>query len=338
MTEQPRLRRIIPATAAVALIAASATVATTASAKTAGANGKIAFSSTRTGTWEIYVLNGDGSATQLTDTARNSVPTGQSPSWSSDGLHIAYMSNGAIHVMNPDGSGDVTVTPPGETDSQPDWSPDSSQLVFSQVQTTGKHGTTNALVLLNVAACMANPSSCHETTLLATGDTTPAWSPLLPDGTSRIAFEQNGGISWIDPAQVNVAMSQRHVTPIVSDGLDPAWSPDGSALAFAQWQKALHIWRVDADGTGAHQLTFVTYLDRSPDWSPDGTTIVYRHSDSSQGSSLYTVPAAGGDPAALTTSTGTGRAATYDAAPTWQSLSPAPPTTSCTLPPPLPCS
>src|SRR5712691_2670027 len=53
---------------------------------------------------------------------------------------------------------------------------------------------------------------------------------------------------------------------------DPAWSPDGSRIAFAGGGD---IFLMQADGTGRVNLTNCPSADRSPAWSPDGTRIVF---------------------------------------------------------------
>lgn len=59
-------------------------------------------------------------------------------------------------------------------------------------------------------------------------------------------------------------------------------SPDGSCLAFILDRADLgsDVWLVDADGTGARQLTVdrppaAFWEDAPPEWSPDGSTIAY---------------------------------------------------------------
>jgi Tol biopolymer transport system component len=53
------------------------------------------------------------------------------------------------------------------------------------------------------------------------------------------------------------------------DERDPAWSPDGSRVAFVR----MGIWTMKADGTEQRRLTSAT--DADPAWSPDGSTLVF---------------------------------------------------------------
>ena len=62
---------------------------------------------------------------------------------------------------------------------------------------------------------------------------------------------------------------------------DPSWSPTGKWIAFERAHSLSGVWHTDIyairpDGTGLRQLTNRRgYLNRMPDWSPDGTRIVF---------------------------------------------------------------
>ncbi len=90
----------------------------------------------------------------------------------------------------------------------------------------------------------------------------------------------------------------------------PAWSPDGSRLAFAATRRDGNrdIFVVDADGSNLRRLTTDPANDSYPSWSPDGTTIIYDNAGGvpldpmnlSRTQELWTVTAAGGAPTRLT--------------------------------------
>ena len=58
----------------------------------------------------------------------------------------------------------------------------------------------------------------------------------------------------------------------------PAWSPDGSQIAFfaGETADATNVYVVNADGTGAANITNQeSGFNEDPTWSPDGTMIAF---------------------------------------------------------------
>ncbi len=124
---------------------------------------------------------------------------------------------------------------------------------------------------------------------------------------------------WLIPSSGG---EPRNLTPQPGAAFAPAWSPDGSSIAFmanedegdAWGVKNIHVWTVSPAGGPARNLT--PDFDRSaldlmatdlrdfheaapPVWSPDGATIHYLVSE--EGSThLYSVPAKGGSPRRVT--------------------------------------
>jgi Tol biopolymer transport system component len=110
---------------------------------------------------------------------------------------------------------------------------------------------------------------------------------LSSDG-SKIAFVTGEGLSR-DTKHGPVFLPWRIAT-IGSDGTGmrvlntdgiaasvPAWSPDGTMIAFEGSVDggAPDIYVMNADGSGVRQLTDDPAYDQFPQWSPDGSTIVY---------------------------------------------------------------
>jgi WD40 repeat protein len=102
-----------------------------------------------------------------------------------------------------------------------------------------------------------------------TVDQNPDWSP---DGT-RIAFAKfnTGGIYVMEADGSN----QVRLTDQAYDNA-PDWSPDGARIAFTSSRDgATDIWVVNADGSGAVNLTASGQTEGSPSWSPDGQWIAF---------------------------------------------------------------
>jgi TolB protein len=86
-------------------------------------------------------------------------------------------------------------------------------------------------------------------------------------------------------------------TQLTDFGYFPAWSPDGSRIAFG----CGGICVMNADGSGRAQLT--GGADDFPSWSPDGTKIAFERANVSfQGRDIYVVNADGSGETALTNS------------------------------------
>src|SRR5438132_1543575 len=71
---------------------------------------------------------------------------------------------------------------------------------------------------------------------------------------------------------------QTRLTNNPADDILPAWSPDGTKIAWSTNRLGgsnSEIFVMNADGSGAKNLTNYAGSDRFPSWSPDGTKITY---------------------------------------------------------------
>jgi len=58
--------------------------------------------------------------------------------------------------------------------------------------------------------------------------------------------------------------------------IEPAWSPDGSTIAFASKRSGnFDLYAMSADGSGTRRLTSTKEDDTQPAWSPDGDRIAF---------------------------------------------------------------
>jgi Tol biopolymer transport system component len=231
---------------------------------------KIAFTSFRDGNSEIYVMNADGSGqTRLTNNSADD----REPNWTPDG-RISFTSgrdgSSEIYVMNTDGNNQTRITNNPASDSQPAWSPDGAKIAF--VSDRGAGGT-EAIYTMN-----SDGTGVTELTSPRSGGgfyEAPDWSP---DG-EKIVFG-TGNICYCADAVFAITTMNRDGTGeqvLRSDYSGfrfpelPAWSPDGTLIAYDDAVDAGNLYVFPSDG-GCCDSTVAPPngpgFPRGADWQP----------------------------------------------------------------------
>lgn len=218
----------------------------------------IAFASAREGSFDIYVMNADGTGTKrLTSSDAND----QGPTWSPDGSRIAFTrSNGGRHVwvMNADGTDVHRLTVDDTTaEGEPAWSPDGSWIAYTH-RASGSD-------FLEIWVAHPDGSGRRSVTKLQARSYAPAWSP----DSKRLAFSADKDGVRYDIYTIGAdGKDLRRLVQSPEDAFEPAWSPDGSEIAFSR-DGAIVV----ATLSGVErQLTDPEDNDSSPAWNPAPAT------------------------------------------------------------------
>ena len=184
-----------------------------------------------------------------------------------------------IWSVNPDGSGRTNLTDNDlVNDINPAWSPDGEKVVYASYP---RNGDPDLFVM--------NADGTGQTRLTETPDNDelhPAWSP---DGT-RIAFTRvekfnRGTADYYEQYDVFAidadGTGEVRLTNNPGRDLHPAWSPDGSRIAFTSSRDAsqyeIHTMEPTLEGPSNEpvRLTNSSGDNYEPDWSPDGEKIAF---------------------------------------------------------------
>ncbi|MGD2252316.1 MAG: hypothetical protein PVF70_05300 [Anaerolineales bacterium] len=232
---------------------------------------------------ELYVVNTDGSGlTRLTnDPGQESFPV-----WSPDGTQIAFLSSRDdgvdVFVMNSDGSEQTNLTNGSVWAIYPAWMPGGSQIVYLILEGGGFQ-----FYVMN-----------------ADGSGQTRFDSGLPPGTGS----NEGFIAWladISSYQILFFPEGGDMWQTIQDsgsslGEFPAWSPDGTQVAFHSNRDGnMEIYVMDANLSGLTRLTNNEANDMFPTWSPDGSEIAF-HSDRDGDVEIYVMSADGTNQKQLT--------------------------------------
>jgi hypothetical protein len=258
---------------------------------------RLVWPSERSDNRDIYSIRVSDGSSQVRLTTSPAVDT--LPVISRDRRTVIYLhTEGEIttlHVVGADGRDDRQLFRTGAAaglriggDSRPAWSPDGQSIAVAATDEESRSGIF--VVSVDGSSVRRLPTKGDHV-----GD--PAW---WGDGTSSTILywegkQKDGGSLWaVDGANPDGAPVRLSSSPDGSDA-DPAWSIDGKKIAFrrAASTKDWNIWVMDANGTGAVQLTRAPRRDHDPTWSPDGGQLAF-HSDRTGDRELYVMNAADG--------------------------------------------
>src|SRR3989441_866807 len=257
---------------------------------TEGLKGRIVFHSTRAGTFDIFVMNADGSGvTQLTNTTDQDVDA----FWSPNGQRIAFnrfdntFSTLQIVVMNADGSGVTRLISDAFATA---WSPDGKRIAFA----SNRRGGDEVFVM--------NADGSGVTQLTNNDfvrDLPTVWSPngkqiafqstrdgdeeifiMNADGTDQTQLTFNQGVFDAVPGWTagrrDEATGGRCLSP--PTGLKSWWPGDGDVGDLIGGNHGIgtfNVYVMTPRGAEQTQLTDAPGYSARPSWSHDGRRITF---------------------------------------------------------------
>jgi TolB protein len=223
--------------------------------------------------------------------------------WGPDSNELIYSMAGSLWRQKLDSETATQLTDGGGYDYQPDWSPDGKSVVYVSYQKDAME-----LWLLDLST-----GKSAQLTSAGAVNVEPRWSP---DG-KKIAWVstqynrrfhvfmaevKNGALENVARLTGETKSSlPRYYYSAYDMEINPVWTHDGKEILFVSNRGHIHgtggFWRMKAEpGAEAREIHYEeTNWKARPDFSPDGSRMVYSSYLGRQWHNLWLMPAKGGD-------------------------------------------
>ena len=258
-------------------------------------NTHIYFTSNRSGSKEIWVMDGDG-GNQRRITGFNNIT--KFPALSPDGTKVAFTSwakgRPAIFVFSVDPVRDLRFyNQSASVNTTPSFTPDGKQIVYASSAGTER---CCRIFKANLDGSGYRPISSSSAI-----EVEPKINPKT--GNDIVFVSGRSGPQQIYRMNMDGADVER-LTPGNGEASNPSWHPNGQKIAFAWTQGfatgAFNVFIMDVTSRDYVQLTHGEGKNENPTWSPDGTHIVFASTRSGR-SQIYSMTADGKNVRQLTT-------------------------------------
>jgi TolB protein len=154
------------------------------------------------------------------------------------------------------------------TNSSPAWSPDGSQIVFA----SSMHGGNTEIYSADANGGRPKRLTFSNTNTI---NVSPAWNPKT--GQSVAYVSDRAGVPKLYLMSADGTNSIELDVPDKGYLIDPAWSPNGTLLAFS-WRRPsgnYDLYIMDVASRQIVEITRDSARNERPSWAPDGRHIVF---------------------------------------------------------------
>ncbi len=223
---------------------------------------KIAFTSSRDGSSEIYFMDYDGKRIKR---VTNNGCIDILPSWSGNNEQLLYTSYRkgspdlySFHLY----SGKTELLATGRANYSADWSPQEDKIAF----TSTRDGNAEIYIRDMLSGKLT------RLTFNKVIDVSPSWSP---NGRELAFISERSGTAQVyimDKEGTNV----RRITNEGTRHDSPEWSPDGSRIAYTlMLSGAIDVYIYNLQSNSITKITEESGRNENPTWSPDGRHLAF---------------------------------------------------------------